>query len=102
MSGNERQINGPGNEDHLDNPALQNEIIPSVRYEICIQGQVSNQWFDCFDGLAFQFLENGQTIIQANLADKSAFNGLLIRIGELNLTILSIKKMNPSSTTGLD
>ncbi len=77
-------------------PTTHNETLQTLRYEICIQGQVSPQWFDNFDGLVFQVLEKRQTLIQANLMDKSALLGLLTRIGELNLTVLSINKLEGS------
>jgi len=93
MSRDEKQMIGPGDEKHIENLAFQNGAIQPISYEIRIQGQMSNQWFDCFDGLAFQVLENDQTLIRAILTDKSALHGLLTRIGELNLNILSIKKI---------
>jgi hypothetical protein len=93
VSKNKRQHTESSDEEHLENPSLQNGAIPFIHYEIRVQGLVSNQWFDCFDGLVFQVLENDQTLIRANLTDKSALNGLLARIGELNLTILSVNKI---------
>ncbi len=77
-------------------PTIHHETLQTLRYEICIQGQVSPQWFDNFDGLVFQVLEERQTLIQANSIDKSALLGLLTRIGELNLTVLSINKLEGS------
>ncbi len=93
MTRDEKQMIGPMDEAHVESPAHQSEGVLPIRYEIRIQGQVSMQWFDCFDGLAFQVLEKDQTLIQANLADKSTLHGLLTRISELNLTILSIKRI---------
>jgi hypothetical protein len=80
-----------------------NKTLQPIRYEIYIQGPVSSQWFDYFDGLIIQVLEMDQSLIQATLTDKSALHGLLSRIGELNLTILSIKKVEePSHSKGFD
>jgi hypothetical protein len=53
---------------------------------------VSEEWFDWIDGLAFEAIDEDQTLIRANLPDRSALHGLLKRIGDMKLTILSIKK----------
>ena len=96
MPRSERPSIGAEDEENPEIPALHNKILQSIHYEICVQGQVSNQWFDNFDGLVVQVLENDKTLIRADLIDKSALHGLLTRIGELNLTILSIAKIEES------
>jgi hypothetical protein len=93
VSKNKRRNTESRDGEYLKNPSLQNEAIPSIHYEICVQGLLSNQWFECFDSLVFQVVENDQTLIRANLTDKSALHGLLTRIGELNLTVLSVNKI---------
>ncbi len=93
MSRNKKQATGRGDDENPEICPLHNETRQSIHYEICVQGEVSDQWFDCFDGLVFQILENNRTLIRANLTDKSALHGLLTRIGELNLTVLSVNKI---------
>ncbi len=93
MPQSEKPAIGARNKENSEILAINNETLQSIHYEICVQGQVSNQWFDCFDGLIFQVLEKNQTLIRANLTDKSALHGLLNRIGELNLTVLSVNKI---------
>ncbi len=93
MSRNKKQDTGRGDNENPEICPLHNEAPQSIHYEICVQGEVSDQWFNCFDGLVIQVLENDRTLIQANLTDKSALHGLLTRIGELNLTVLSVNKI---------
>lgn len=93
MSRNKKQDTGLGDEENPEIYHLHNETLQSIYYEICVQGEVSAQWFECFDGLAFQVLENHRTLIRANLTDKSALHGLLMRIGELNLIVISVNKI---------
>ncbi len=93
MSRNKKQATVYGDEEKPGIYPLDNETLQSINYEICVQGDVSEQWFDCFDGLVFQILENNRTLIRADLTDKSALHGVLTRIGELNLTVLSVNKI---------
>lgn len=93
MSGDGGQISGPGNKQSIGYSALQNNEKSTIRYQIQVQGLVSDQWFANFTGLSFHILEKNLTLINAILTDKSALHGLLTRLGELNLTILSINKI---------
>lgn len=93
MSGDGGQISEPGNKQNLGNSAPQNNEKSPIRYQIQVQGLVSDKWFDNFTGLSFHIFEKNLTLISAILTDKSALHGLLTRLGELNLTILSVNKI---------
>lgn len=63
-------------------------------YEIRVEGQLSPKWSAWFDGLTIEYemdRETGDviTVISGFLADQSALHGLLNKIWDLNLTILS-------------
>ena len=61
----------------------------SKRYEIRIQGQLSSDWAEWFDGMEIR-QEEGQTILAGWIEDQAALHGLLLRVRNLNLTLLSI------------
>ena len=73
-------------------------------YEIRVAGQLPPQWMDWFDGLVIN-TENGETLLRGPLADQAALYGLLKKIRDLGLPLVSVrqipsqeKKMNTSVT----
>lgn len=65
------------------------------RYEICIQGQLSEKWSDWFDGLEVSADTPGQTILRGCLADQAELIGVLTRIHSLNIVLLSVNRVLP-------
>ena len=64
-------------------------------YEIRIQGTLSPDWAEWFEGMEIR-QEEGQTILKGRIVDQAALHGLLTRVRNLNLTLLS---MNPVCTS---
>lgn len=65
------------------------------RFEITIRGHLSSQWAAVFDGMQVTCLEDGNTQIIGDMTDQSALYGLLMRLRDLGMTLISV---NPSST----
>ena len=63
-------------------------------YEIRIEGLITEQWSDWFEGLAIQNHANQTTTISGFLADQAALFGLLTKIHALNLTIISVRRFS--------
>jgi hypothetical protein len=61
------------------------------RYEVIIRGHLTPQWAAVFDGMEVTFQEDGNTHILSNLIDQSALYGLLIRLRDLGITLISVK-----------
>ena len=66
-------------------------------YEIRIKGQFDLPWSDWFAGLALTPLEGDETLLSGFLVDQAALHGLLRRIRDLNLTLISVTCNMPSS-----
>ncbi len=66
-------------------------------YEIRIEGHLTDQWSDWFNGLVINFADDGKTTLYGTLADQSALLGVLNKIHALNLTILSVKRSDPEN-----
>lgn len=66
----------------------------SKRYEIRIQEHLSLDWVEWFEGMEIR-REGGQTILTGLIVDQAGLHGLLARVRNLNLTLLSI---NPART----
>ena len=61
-----------------------------ARYRIRVKGHLDDTWSYWFEGMAIS--SNGaETILTGPIADQAALHGLLIRIRDLNLTLLSLE-----------
>jgi hypothetical protein len=59
-------------------------------YEFRINGHLESTWSDWFDGLAISNLENGEAMLSGYLVDQAALHGVLKRISNLSLTLISV------------
>jgi len=64
-------------------------------YEIKIKGRLDSCWSDWFAGLALTYLEGNETLLSGSLSDQAALHGLLERIRDLNLTLISVTRGGP-------
>ncbi len=72
---------------------------PSVRaeggiFEIRIKGHLDSRWSDWLEGLEVKLLENGEMILYGLIVDQAALLGVLNKLYRLNLTLLSVNKIN--------
>ena len=59
-------------------------------YQIVVKGQLESEWSDWFDGLSITLTGSGETILTGPLADQTALHGVLIKIRDLALPLLSL------------
>jgi hypothetical protein len=65
-------------------------------YEIKIRGHLDQRWSDWLAGLKLTHLEGDETLLSGRLPDQAALHGLLERIRDLNLTLISVSRGDPS------
>jgi hypothetical protein len=85
--------NGQKSEDDLDQPKL---------FQIRIQGHLSQQWQDWFEGLTLTLEEDGNTLLSGPIVDQSALHGILKKIRDLGIPLLSINSIGPNQSTSPD
>ena len=70
--------------------------IPLI-YQIKIKGHLDLRWSEWFDGLTISHEPNGETTLSGPVMDQPALFGLLLKIRDLNLTLLSLNRIEPDS-----
>jgi hypothetical protein len=66
-------------------------------FEICLKGHLEPRWGRWFDGLAVTLDENGNTTLSGPVADQAALHGLLKKIRDVGLPLLSVDSVEPGS-----
>ena len=64
-------------------------------YQIRIQGHLGPQWADWFGVLTITREENGDTLLTGPVIDQAALHGLLRRVRDLGLPLLSVVRLEP-------
>ena len=65
-----------------------------ARYEIRVDSVLDDQWADWFGGLQLSS-DGSQTVIVGVLADQPALHGLLTKIRDLGLCLISVRRLDP-------
>jgi hypothetical protein len=65
-------------------------------YEIKIKGHLDPHWSDWFAGMKLTYLEGDETLLSGPLPDQAALHGLLERIRDLNLKLISVTSGDPT------
>jgi hypothetical protein len=64
--------------------------VKAVGYRILIQGSLGPDWADWFDGMEIRAEGEGRTALEGPVADQAALHGLLARLQDLNLPLISV------------
>jgi hypothetical protein len=64
-------------------------------YQIRVKGQLGPQWDDWFEGLAITQEEDGDTLLTGPIVDQAALYGLLKRVRDLGIPLVSVNRIPP-------
>ena len=67
-------------------------------YEIRIQGHLDDRWSAWFDGMELVAEADGSTLIRGRVADQAALHGLIQKVRDLGLPLLTVTPIDPRQT----
>jgi len=67
-----------------------------IVYQIRIKGHLDSQWTEWFDGLAIALEEDGNTLLTGTVIDQAALHGLIKKVRDLGMPLLSVNRVNPN------
>jgi hypothetical protein len=64
-------------------------------YEIRLKGHLDDRWTDWFEGLTITRETNGETRLTGPVVDQAALHGLLKKVRDLGMTLISVRQVEP-------
>jgi hypothetical protein len=64
-------------------------------YEIRLKGHLDGRWVAWFDGLSLRLERDGTTVIHGPIADQAALYGLLLKVRDTGLSLVSVRRVDP-------
>jgi hypothetical protein len=74
---------------------------PSV-YEIRIRGHLGREWTDWFGGLSITLEVDGDTLLTGTVVDQAALHGLLRRVRDLGMPLISVTRVERGQAGAAD
>lgn len=71
-------------------------------YQIRLKGHLGAHWTDWFEGLTITPVENGETLLTGPVVDQAALHGLLKKVRDLGLPLLSVIPVGPGHSAVSD
>ena len=72
------------------------------QYEIRLKGHLDTRWADQFEHMSFTHASDGTTILAGPVVDQAALYGLLRKVRDLSLPLLSVMLIDPKPADGPD
>lgn len=72
-----------------------------MQYEIRIEGRLGTRWTAWFDGLSITAEEDGTTVLRGSVVDQAALHGLLQKLRDVGIPLISLTPVEAPTTEGL-
>ena len=66
-------------------------------YQIKVKGHLDERWSDWFDGFTITYPSEDETLLRGRVVDQAALHGMLAKIRDLGLSLLSVERIEKSS-----
>jgi hypothetical protein len=73
-----------------------------MAYQIRIKGHLGREWADWFEGLTLTALDNGETLLTGPVVDQAALHGVLRKVRDVGLPLLSVVWVKPDQVDPFD
>ena len=74
---------------------MANKLDQPMVYQIRVKGHLGRQWTDWFEGMTITLEEGGVTLLTGPVADQAALHGLLRKVRDLGIPLISAIRVNP-------
>ncbi len=79
-----------------DNQNFEEKSNQHLYYKIRLKGHLDARWADWFDGLTITLEEDGNTLLTGPVMDQAALHGLLKKVRDLGLPLVSVCPIKPN------
>lgn len=73
----------------------------SDTYELRVQGHLDDRWSDWLGSLAVRRQDDGTTVLTGPIVDQAGLHGVITRIRDLGLPLVSVQRLGPGSERSL-
>jgi hypothetical protein len=71
------------------------ELDQPMVYQIRVKGHLGPKWADWFEGMTITLEEDGETLLTGPVADQAALHGLLRKVRDLGIPLISAIRVKP-------
>ena len=71
------------------------DLSQPIVYQIRIEGHLGREWADWFEGLTLTLEDNGETLLTGPVVDQAALHGVLRKVRDLGIPLLSVVRVKP-------